>query len=123
MNLIAEGIRRKLILFDDEEKYVLYVYQNKKRSYRNPEELVQVETFLKLILLYGYPVERIVLFKQVTMASSVKEADIIVYNNDQCTQPLIIVECKREDVSELEFYQAVNQAASYAYAISGTTKY
>lgn len=32
------------------------MHQKKKRNYTNPEEQVQVETFLKLILIYGYPI-------------------------------------------------------------------
>jgi len=123
MDIIQKGIEQELITFDEEWKYITYVHQNKKRNYTNPEEQVQAETFLKLVLSYGYPVERIKQFVTVTMGASTKEADIIVYNNDECTEPLIIVECKKNDISELEFIQAVEQAASYAYAISGTIKY
>jgi type I restriction enzyme M protein len=123
MNLIEIGIRKGLITFDEDQKYITYNYQNKKRNYSNPEEKVQAEAFLKLVLLYGYPVERISHYKTVTMGSTIKEIDLVVYNNDDCTQPLIIVECKKSDVSELEFQQAINQAASYAYALSGTIKY
>jgi len=123
MDIIQKGIKQGLITFDEEKKYITYVHQDKKRNYTNPEEQVQAETFLKLVLSYGYPVERIKQFVTVTMGASTKEADIIVYNNDECTEPLIIVECKKSDISELEFIQAVEQAASYAYAVSGTIKY
>lgn len=116
MSLIPQGVTKGLIKFDDEQKYVTYVHQNKKRNYTNPEEQVQVETFLKLILTYGYDTKRIRLFERVTMGSSVKEADIIVYNDDQCKSPHIVVECKKQDVSEAEFVQAVEQAFSYAVA-------
>lgn len=123
MNLIEQGINKRLIKFDEDRKYVTYIHQKKKRNYSNPEEKVQVESFLKLVLSYGYPVKRIVQFKPVTMGSSVKEVDIIIYNDDQCTKPHLIVECKKEDVSEMEFEQAVKQGASYAYAVSGTIKH
>ena len=123
MNLIEQGISRRLIKFDEDRKYITYIHQNKKRNYSNPEEKVQAESFLKLILSYGYPVERILQFKSVKMGSSDKELDIIVYNNDERTKPHLIVECKKEDVSEMEFEQAVKQGASYAYAVSGTIKH
>lgn len=123
MDLIQTGINKGIIRLDKDRKIITYIHQNKKRNYSKPEEKVQAETFLKLILLYGYPVERIKQFQTVTMASSVKEADIVVYNDQECTKPFIIVECKKEEVSELEFEQSVNQAASYAYALSGTVKY
>lgn len=123
MSLIQQGIQQSLISFDEDKKYITYIHQGKKRNYSNPEEQVQAEAFLTLIFSYGYPVSRIAQFKSVTMGSSAKEVDIIVYNDDECTQPHLVVECKKEDVSEQEFEQAVKQGASYAYAISGTIKY
>ena len=123
MDIIKKGIEQGLIAFDKEKNYITYIHQNKKRSYIDPEEQVQAETFLKLILSYGYPVKRIKQFVPVPMGSTTKEADIVVYNDDECTQPHIVIECKKNDISELEFVQAVEQAASYAYALSGTIKY
>lgn len=124
MNLIEQGIEQGLIRFDEEQKNIYYIHQeDKRRNYNNPEEKVQAEAYLKLVLNYGYPPNRIVQFKSVTMGASVKEVDIVVYNDDECTQPHIVVECKKEDVSELEFEQAIKQGASYAYALSGTVKY
>ena len=121
--LIKSGIEKGLIALDTEEKYITYLHQNKKRNYSNPEEKVQAEAFLKLVLTYGYPVENIVQFVSVPMGVSKKEADIVVYNDVDHTQPHIVVECKHKDVSEQEFNQAIEQAASYAYALSGTIKF
>jgi len=50
------------------------------------------------------------------MGSETKEADIIVYSDLLPKAPLIIVECKKETVSELEFIRASDQATSYAVA-------
>jgi type I restriction enzyme M protein len=50
MDLIAEGEKHGLIRFEDSEKYIVYVHQNKRRNYSNPEEMVQAETFLHLVL-------------------------------------------------------------------------
>ncbi|OPF18904.1 N-6 DNA methylase [Microcystis aeruginosa KW] len=116
MSLIQEGIKKGLIKLDDEQKYITYINQNKKRNYSNPEEQVQAETFLKLVLTYGYDQKRIRLFVPVVMGSSTKEADIIVYNDDGHKSPHIVVECKKQEVSELEFTQAVEQGFSYAVA-------
>jgi len=116
MSLIQEGIKKGLIKLDDEQKYITYINQNKKRNYSNHEEQVQAETFLKLVLTYGYDQKRIRLFVPVAMGSSTKEADIIVYNDDGHKSPHIVVECKKQEVSELEFTQAVEQGFSYAVA-------
>jgi len=122
-SLLQQGIKEKLISFDDKANYITYIHQKKRRNYNNPEEKVQVEAFLKLVLTYGYPVENIVQFVSVPMGVSKKEADIVVYNDADHTQPHIIVECKHKEVSEQEFNQAIEQAASYAYALSGTIKF
>nr|VFK65165.1 MAG: type I restriction enzyme M protein [Candidatus Kentron sp. UNK]VFK71316.1 MAG: type I restriction enzyme M protein [Candidatus Kentron sp. UNK] len=116
MNLLQQGIDKGLITLDDESKYITYVHQNKRRNYTKPEEKVQAETFLKLILLYDYSPARIRQFVSVTMGSTVKEADIVVYNDDNHTSPHIVIECKKQEVSEAEFSQAVEQAFSYAVA-------
>ncbi len=123
MNLIEQGLKRGLIKFDAEKKRITYVQQGKVRSYMNPEEEVQTETFLKLVLIYGYPVERIQQYVSVKMGASSKEADIIVYNDDACTEPQLIVECKKPDVSELEFGQAIEQGFAYCYATAKTIKF
>ena len=122
-DIIKRGIEKGLISFNKDQSRITYSYVNKTRNYLDPEEVVEAESFLKLILVYNYPVQRIKLFEKVTMGSSKKEADIIVYEDDSCFNPSIIVECKKQDVSEAEFLQAIEQAASYAYALSGTVKY
>jgi len=121
--LIKKGIETGLISFDAEQKYITYIHQNKKRNYNNPEEKVQAEAFLQLIFDYGYPVEHIKQFVSVTIGSSIREADIVVYSDKEHTKPHIVVECKHSNVSDQEFSQAIEQAGSYAYALAGTIKY
>ncbi|MDP3009356.1 MAG: N-6 DNA methylase [Methylococcales bacterium] len=123
MDLIQQGIAQGLIRFDEDRKNIFYIHQDKRRNYNNPEEQVQAETFLKLVINYGYPVEHIQQFVSVKMGISTKEADIIVYKDEACTLPYIIVECKSPEVSEPEFKQASDQAFSYAHALAGTTKF
>ncbi len=67
-------------------------------------------------MTYGYAQKRIRLFVPVVMGSTTKEADIIVYNDDEQKSSHIVVECKKQEVSELEFTQAVEQGFSYAVA-------
>lgn len=120
---IQLGIEKRLISFNEDMSRITYVFQKKERNYNNPEEKVQVETFLRLILDYNYPENRIRQFVPVTMGSDTKEADIIVYNDELCLTPHIVVECKRQDISEAEFLQAIEQAYSYAYSLPSNVKY
>ncbi len=126
MSLINDGIKRKLISTIEENGeivQIIYLNQGKKRNYKSPEEKVQAEAFLKLIFHYGYKPERIKQFEMVTMGSEKKEADIVVFNDDACLHPHILVECKKQEVSEQEFLQAIEQAYSYAYALPNEVKY
>lgn len=117
MNLIEEGIKKGLITFDsDERKTITYIHQKKSRNFCNPEEQVQADSFLLLVLRYNYKPENIKQFVPVTMGASVKEADIVVYNDNKQLSPHIVVECKKQEVSELEFSQAIEQGFSYAVA-------
>ena len=116
MNLIDTGIEKGIIKFDEERHFITYTYQNKKRNYNNPEEKVQAETFLTLVLIYGYPESRIKQFISVQMGSETKEADIAVYADDDCHETHILVECKKEDLTDQQFNIAVDQAYSYAVA-------
>ena len=113
------ALKKDLIRFEDNNKYIYYVHQQKRRNYENPEEKIQANAFLSLVLVYDYPVKRIRQFVPVQMGSETKEADIIVYNDDALKSPLIIVECKKPDVTELEFVRATEQAFSYAVAEGG----
>ena len=120
---IKIGVEQGYIFFDKEMSRITYIYQNKQRNYNNPEEKVQAETFLRLILDYNYPVNRIKQFVPVKMGVEIKEADIVVYDDDMCMRPHILIECKRQEVSEAEFQQAINQAYSYAFALPSDVKY
>lgn len=120
---LQSGIDKGFISFNEDKSRITYVHQNKERNYNNPEEKVQAETFLKLILDYNYPVSRIRQFVPVTMGREVKEADIVVYADEMCLCPHILVECKRQEVSEAEYQQAIEQAYSYAFALPSDVKY
>ncbi len=120
---IKLGIEKGLISFNDDMSRITYIFQKKERNYNNPEEKVQAEAFLRLLLDYNYPVNRIKQFVAVTMGRDVKEADIVVYEDDLCMSPHILIECKRQEVSEAEFQQAIEQAYSYAFALPCDIKY
>lgn len=121
--IIQEGIKRNLISISEDEKTITYIHQNKSRNFTNPEERVQAEAFILLVTQYNYKPKRIKMFVPVKMGVETKEADIVVYNDDECTEPHILVECKRADITDPAFNEAVNQAYSYAYAMPNNVKY
>ncbi len=121
---IEKGLEKGIIKFDSKARnQITYVSHDKPRLYQNPEEQVQAEIFCSLVLDYGYKPQRIRLLVPVTMGREVKQADIVVYSDDLCLSPYILIECKRQEVSEAEFQQAIEQAYSYAYALPSDVKY
>lgn len=114
---IQIGIDKGLISLNEDRSRITYVYQKKERNYNNSEVKVQAVHFLKLILDYHYQESRISQFVPVTMGSDVKEAYIVVYDDEMCLSPHIVVECKKQEVSEAEFLQAVNKVYNYAFSL------
>lgn len=99
--------------------YIKYNCKNNpnQRKLENPEEFVQATAFLKLIIEYKYSPLNISVNESVQEGSSTKEADIIVYN-DNNKKVLIVVECKKDDINERQFQVAVDQAYSYAHSLA-----
>ena len=62
-------------------------------------------------------------FRSKECVELLKEADIVVYADKDCLRPHILVECKRQEVSEAEYQQAIEQAYSYAFALPSDIKY
>ena len=123
MDLRLEGIKRKIIAISEDEKQITYIHQNKNKDLTKPEEIVQLEAFLKLVIRYNYKPSRIRLYEPIKMGVETKQADMVVYNDDACLVPHILVECKKQEVSDAAFKQAVEQAYSYAYALPNDVKY
>ena len=120
-DLIELGRQNRLIRIDADGKRIEYLHHGISRDWTKPEAIVEAKAYLALVLQYGYPDDRIQLFAPVTVGSSLREADIEVFADAKHESPIIIVECKKEVVSEAEFRQAVEQA--FSYAVSEGAKY
>lgn len=117
MELIKKGIAQGLINLSDDNKTITYSHQNKKYRYADPEEQIRAENYCSLVINYGYPAKRIDFEVKVPHRTPNNLADIIVYENDELTAPYIVVECKKPDISEAEFTQAIEQGFGNANSI------
>lgn len=118
--LFIEGQKSNYISISEKGDLTYIEYHCKngaKRKLQNPEEFVQATAFLRLIIEYNYSPLNISVNESVQEGSSTKEADIIVYN-DNNKKILIVVECKKEDINERQFQIAVDQAYTYAHALA-----
>jgi len=113
---LKKGVEKGLVKISPDKKRIEYPHHNVSRDFTKPEAPVEALAYIALVLQYDYPPDRIRLFAPVTVGSDHREADIEVFADVRQEEPLIIVECKKEEVSEAEFRQAVEQAFSYAVA-------
>jgi type I restriction enzyme M protein len=117
MDLIQQGIAKGLIAISEDGKNITYLQQNKKYRYADPEEQIRAENYCSLVINYGYPAKRVDFEIRVPRRTPNDLADIVVYENDELTAPYIVVECKKPDISEAEFTQAIEQGFGNANSI------
>lgn len=118
-DIIKKGIEKGYIALNEDESRIQYFTRPQTKSYKysDPEEKVRAVVFLQLIFDYGYPINRIQLEVQVPRRTPNDWADIVVFNDDECLSPYIVVECKHKDVSESEFLQAIEQGFGNANSL------
>lgn len=130
-DLIYIGIDKELISIDFENERITYYCSNEfTTSFKNPEEKVRASYFVELIEKYKYPKERISLEVTVPRRTPEDRADIIVFQDDELKSPYIVVECKKDGITDAQFKQAIEQAfgnansirSKFATVIAGTTR-
>ncbi len=120
-----EGIVR--LTGEGKAERIHYVATDYSDKWSDPEEKVRAEFWAELIYEYEYPVNRIVFEKIIPRRTPGDRADLIIYEDDEKKKAYFVFECKRADVSDAEFEQAIeqacgnraNEAAPYAGTIAG----
>lgn len=118
-DIIKKGIEKGFIALNNDESRITYYTapQSKSYKYTDPEEKVRAVIFLQLIFKYGYPIQRIQLEVQVPRRTPNDWADIVIFDDDECKSPYIVVECKHKDVTEQEFLQGIEQGFGNANSL------
>ena len=128
---IQRGLDKGIISFSEKKDRIFYhCSRNYSTSFRNPEEKVRASYFVELVLDYQYPKKRIDFEVNVPRRVPEDRADIVVYEDDELKKPFLVVECKRDGISDAEFRQAIEQVfgnanslrASYAVVVAGNTR-
>ena len=110
---IKNGVRNQLISFNkDQTRITYYVKEPYTTSFRNPEEQVRAACFCEFVLKYKYCPEYIQ-FEVLTKPDR-DRIDLLVYKDPECKEPFIVVECKKDGISDAELEKAVQQAYRYA---------
>ena len=91
---------------------IKYTAMNKGYNFNDPEEKVRAEFYLDLLEKYQHPAKRIDL--EVKTKPDKDAADIVVYKDDNLKQPYLVVECKKDGITDAEYKQAIEQTFRYA---------
>lgn len=128
---IDNGEKSGIISFSEDKSRIIYhCNRDYSTSFKNPEEKVRASYFVELVQVYQYPAGRIDIEITVPRRTPEDRADIIVYSDDECKEPFLVVECKKEGITDAEFKQAIEQAfgnansirSQYASVVAGNTK-
>ena len=78
-----------------------------------PEEKVRAELWAELVYKYEYPPEHIGVEVTIPGRTPSNFADLVLYKDDDHKSPYFVFECKRPDLSDAAFDQAIEQACGY----------
>ena len=119
IDFLRIGEQKGYIEVLNEGTTIHYVAPGKKYRLTDPEEKVRARYYVELIERYEYPEDRIDLEVTVPRRTPSDRADIVIFQDDGKKNPYIVIECKKDGVSELEFGQAVEQAFGNCNSLSG----
>ena len=128
---IQRGIENGYIsLSEDKSRITYHCSRDYSTGFKNPEEKVRAAYFSELVLDYRYSKEKIDFEVTIPRRTPEDRADIVVYEDDELKKPYLVVECKKDGISDAEFKQAIEQVfgnanslrAKYAVVVAGTTR-
>jgi type I restriction enzyme M protein len=128
---IQRAVEKGFISFSSDNSKITYrCSRDYTASFKKPEEKVRASYFAELVLDYEYPDKKIDFEVIVPRRKPEDRADIVIYEDDELKKPYLVVECKKDGITDAEFKQAIEQAfgnanslrAKFAAVIAGTTK-
>lgn len=128
--ILKDGERKGHFRILNDGAKIEYLPSGHKENLNDPEEKVRAEYFFDLLEKYHYPAKRIELETEMPARVPRFFADIVIYEDDAKKKPYIVVECKKDGISDAEFEQATKQAignarvlhAPFAICVAGNTR-
>lgn len=113
---VVEAINRGIITIAGHRvKYNLF--QERTEDWSDPEEWVRAYDVAWLVVERGYPANRIKLEVNVPRRTPNDYADIVIYRDDACREPYLVVECKASEQSARDRLQGIEQAFGNANSL------
>ena len=128
---IDNGLTSGIISFNEDNSRITYhCIRDYQTSFKNPEEKIRASFFVELVQTYQYPINCIDLEVTVPNRTHGDYVDIIVYTDNDNKETYLVVECKKEGITDAEFKQAIEQVfvnanslhSQYASVVAGNTK-
>ncbi|MDP8314718.1 MAG: restriction endonuclease subunit M [Candidatus Celaenobacter antarcticus] len=127
--LIA-GEDKSYITFTKDSTKITYNAIDKTYSFKNPEEKVRASFYVELIEKYNYPENRLDTEVVVPRRTPSDKADIVIFEDDEKKNPYLVIECKKDGITDAEFKQAIEQVfgnanslrAKFAAVVAGHTR-
>lgn len=129
LKTIERGLKAGFIEIDEiTERITYHCKRDYNTTFKNPEEKVRAAYLTELVLDYKYPKDRIDF--EVKTKPDKDRIDIIIYSDKECLSPYLIVETKKDGISDNEFQEAIEQTfryanykrAPYAIVVAGITR-
>ena len=91
--------------------------QSRSYQWTDPEEWVRARTIAFLIIEKGYPANRLKTEARVPRRTPSDLADVVVFEDDACRSPYIVVENKADGQNQTDRDQAIEQAFGNANSL------
>lgn len=129
-DIIDYGIKNQLIEITEKNRIIYNCGKIHSEKFSDPEEKVRAVFFIELVKDYSYSKELIEIEVTVPRRTPEDRADIIIYEDEERKKPFIVIECKKDGISDAEYKQAIEQAfgnansirAKYAMVVAGNTR-
>ncbi|PIR59758.1 MAG: hypothetical protein COU68_03875, partial [Candidatus Pacebacteria bacterium CG10_big_fil_rev_8_21_14_0_10_45_6] len=128
---LREGEKKKYWQIDAEKGKITYFLRSKAHTEKisDPEEWVRSAFLIELLEKYQYLSGYIEFETEMPKRVPNQFADIVIYDEENVS-PFIVIECKKDGITDAEFEQAVKQgvgngnvlAAQYSGAVAGSTR-
>lgn len=127
-DILKLGKNKGLLKISDD--ILKYISIGKTYRITNPEEIIRASYYVELIIKYKYPKSRIDIEVVVPRREPKDKADIVVFEDYDKKNPYIVVECKKDGISQNEIKQAIEQVfgnanslgAKYAILVAGNVR-
>lgn len=125
------GVKAGIITLNDDQSRITYhCSRNFATNFKTPEEKVRASYFVELVIDYQYDAKFLDLEVTVPRRTPEDRADIVIYEDIERKKPYLVVECKKDGITDAEFRQAIEQAfgnansirAKFAIVVAGNTK-